>query len=284
MDLTNVEPSQEFEKIPEGNYKATIIKIEKTYSKSNKPMVKTTMSLEGQDSNLFDNTLVEYIDDFLELFKAKGVDDLNEKTAGIEVKHNDEGFANLVVPFHPIDAGEIVKVKLKVKRGDYNNVEKGWTNGLATRSVKSGAIYLNCQFSVVQGDFKGKSFFSLIGLHSEKGPIYSEIGLGQMKSIILSSNEIEDETAEFAQNILRDFKISNLDGIEFWCVTKIQHDEYGTKNPLGKIVIPGHKEWEAMKLTGAVASSETKVNKKPATTDTGESQASDMNNSDPSWM
>ena len=64
-----------------------------------------------------------------------------------------------------IPDGSEVQVKLKIRPGGYNDFKLGWTDGMASEG-KAGAIYLNCEFSVLSPPHVGKKFFSLIGLHS----------------------------------------------------------------------------------------------------------------------
>lgn len=61
-----------------------------------------------------------------------------------------------------IPDGSEVQVKLKIRPGGYNDFKLGWTDGMASEG-KAGAIYLNCEFSVLSPPHVGKKFFSLIG-------------------------------------------------------------------------------------------------------------------------
>ena len=45
---------------------------------------------------------------------------------------------------------------------------QGWTGGYATRS-DSGAVYLNAEFTVLEGPYSRRKIFTLIGLYSPKG-------------------------------------------------------------------------------------------------------------------
>jgi hypothetical protein len=57
--------------------------------------------------------------------------------------------------YSPIPDGTIVKVKFTIKKGDYNNEEHGWTDGLATLG-QSGEVYLNTINTVLTGEHKNK--------------------------------------------------------------------------------------------------------------------------------
>src|SRR5512134_1470116 len=71
--------------------------------------------------------------------------------------------------------GEIVKVRTVIRPGGYDDPAQGWTGGYATRG-DSGAVYLNAEFTVLEGPYARRKIFTLIGLHSPKGPEWANMG------------------------------------------------------------------------------------------------------------
>jgi hypothetical protein len=80
----------------------------------------------------------------------------------------------------------IARVRMTIKPGGYNDPDQGWTGGYATLG-DSGAVYLNCEFVVLEGHFVRRKVWSLIGLHSPKGPTYANMGRSFVKGILNSA-------------------------------------------------------------------------------------------------
>jgi len=72
--------------------------------------------------------------------------------------------------------GDVVRVRMTIKPGGFDDASQGWTGGYATRSSSTGSVYLNCEFVVTDGEFARRKMWSLIGLHSPKdlsGPTWA---------------------------------------------------------------------------------------------------------------
>ena len=52
-----------------------------------------------------------------------------------------------------VPAGKVVKLKLSIRRGNYNDPSQGWTDGYATKA-STGSIYLNVEYSVTEGVYE----------------------------------------------------------------------------------------------------------------------------------
>lgn len=257
MDLNNVKQAtdMEFEIIPVGEHELIVEEVNKTYSNSGKPMIVMKIGAKGYSSTILHHVLIEYSDGIFSMFNAKGIDDLEgKKTKGkvIHEDYNDKTYAKIIVPMSPIPANNLIRNMIRIKKGGYDDPSKGWTGGYATKNPSTGSVYLNCEFTVTEGEFKGRKYFSLIGLHSEKGPTYGNIGLSQMRSIIDSANELkEDDDSSQAIAIRKDFDFEMLDGLEFWSISKIGKDNNSQpRNELGKIVTPDSKEWSMISTFG----------------------------------
>jgi hypothetical protein len=68
-----------------------------------------------------------------------------------------------------IPKGTLAKVRLTIRPGGFDDASQGWTGGFATRS-STGAVYLNGEFTVTEGQYARRKIFKLIGLYSPKGP------------------------------------------------------------------------------------------------------------------
>lgn len=91
-----------------------------------------------------------------------------------------------------IPRGTIAKVNIHIKRGGYNDESQGWSGGYATKSSNSGAIYLDCEFTVLEGEYYKRKTFGLIGLYSEKNNNkWGEMGRSFIRSILNSARGFE---------------------------------------------------------------------------------------------
>lgn len=137
-----------------------------------------------------------------------------------------------------IPDGSEVHVKLKIRPGGYNDYKLGWTDGIASEG-KAGAIYLNCEFSVLSPPHSGKTIFSLIGLRSPKGSWWGNKGREFIRSILNSSHNLEPEnrTPE-AVNLRRLKSLKELDGVVFNAKVKaIKGDDGRWKNEIDTAVL-----------------------------------------------
>src|SRR4051812_44403935 len=90
--------------------------------------------------------------------------------------------------FNLIPKGTIAKVNMHIKPGGYNDADRGWTLGYATRSQITGATYLHCEFTILEGEYRGRKIWSNIGLYSEKNDNrWGDIGRSLIRSILNSA-------------------------------------------------------------------------------------------------
>ena len=148
---------------------------------------------------------------------------------------------------HPImPDGLIARIRLKIKSGGYDDPENGWTNGCATRN-QTGAVYLNCQFEVIDGEHAGQNFFSLIGLHTPKGPWWGNKGRKTLRDILNSAHEIADN--DYTPHAIRSRQLESLssfDGIEFVAEIGVRKDQGGVdRNELKSVISPDDKRFAA---------------------------------------
>ena len=140
----------------------------------------------------------------------------------------------------------IAKVILHIKRGGYNDESQGWLLGYATRSKASGAIYLDCEFTVLEGEYHKRKIWSLIGLYSENNNNkWGEMGRSFIRSILNSSRGFSDkDTSEAAQEARKILGFSELDGLEFIARIDTELDSNSNERNVIKIAIDkSHKNY-----------------------------------------
>jgi hypothetical protein len=155
--------------------------------------------------------------------------------------------------FDLIPKGTIAKLRLTIRPGGYNDEQQGWTGGYATRNANTGAVYLNCEYTVLEGKYVRRKVFSLIGLMSPKGPEWANMGRSLVRGILNSAHSISDkDSSPQAQAKRRIRSFADLDGLEFLARIDIGKDTSGEdKNEIRVAVTPDHKDYAA--YMGAVA-------------------------------
>jgi hypothetical protein len=146
-----------------------------------------------------------------------------------------------------IPKGTLAKVRLSIRPGGYDDPSQGWTGGYATRG-STGAVYLNGEFTVVEGPYARRKVFTLIGLYSPKGPEWANMGRGLIRGMLNSARGISDkDTSPQAQAARRISSFADLDGIEFVARIDIGTDANGEeKNEIRSAVTPDHRDYAAL--------------------------------------
>lgn len=168
-----------------------------------------------------------------------------------------------------IPNGTLAKVHMKIRPGGYDDPAKGWTGGVATRSESTGAIYLDCEFTVIGGKFNKRKVWTLVGLHSPKGPKWEQMGRSFIRAALESARGIKpQDMSELALKARQVSGLADLDGLEF--VVKIEVEkaeagsEYNDKNKINVVIPVTHKDYAA--LMSGTAPVEAVAAPKPATT------------------
>ncbi|GAA4647891.1 hypothetical protein GCM10023116_01530 [Kistimonas scapharcae] len=147
--------------------------------------------------------------------------------------------------FDLIPRGTIAKVNLTLKPGGYNEPHMGWHGGWATRS-ETGAVYLKAEFMVLSGPYAKRKVWSLIGLHSPKGPTWANMGRSFVRSLLCSARGIrQDDNAPQAVLARRLKDFGELDGMEFVARIDVEKDTDGEEtNVIKHIVTPDDKRYQ----------------------------------------
>lgn len=150
-----------------------------------------------------------------------------------------------------IPKGTLAKVRLTIRPGGYDDPSQGWTGGYATRAT-SGAVYLNGEFTVLEGPYARRKVFTLIGLYSPKGPDWANMGRALVRGMLNSARGISDkDTSPQAQAARRINGFADLDGLEFVARIDVGTDVNGEeKNEIRSAVTPDHKDYAAVMRAG----------------------------------
>ncbi|WP_157314587.1 hypothetical protein [Chitinibacter sp. GC72] len=150
--------------------------------------------------------------------------------------------------FEIIPKGTLVKVRMTLKPGGHYDPAQGWNDGYPTRSDDTGAIYLNAEFVVLDGPFAKRKLWTLIGLHSEKGPAWMEMGRRFIRAVLNSARQIAPaDSSPQAQAARRITSFGDLDGIEFVARIDVEKDRNGdNKNVIHQAIEPGHKDYQRL--------------------------------------
>lgn len=191
---------------------------------------------------------------------------------------NDFNSADDQSGFDVIPKGTLVKVRMTIKPGGHDDASQGWTGGWATRSNTTGAVYLNCEFVVLEGKYARRKIWSLIGLYSAKGPDWANIGRAFIKGILNSSRGVSNkDNSPAAQNARRINGLGDLDGVEFAARIDIEKDQNGDdKNVIKLAITPDNKDYTSLMGAVSVAASAPQSNSDQSTS---ASSASNL----PSW-
>lgn len=151
-----------------------------------------------------------------------------------------------------IPKGTLAKVRLTLRPGGFDDASQGWTGGWARRAT-SGSVYLDAEFTVLEGPYARRKVWSLIGLYSPKGPDWANMGRGLIRGILNSARGISDkDNSPEAQTRRRINGFGDLDGLEFVARIDVGQDTNGDdKNEVRGAVTPDHRDYAA--LMGVVA-------------------------------
>lgn len=197
---------------------------------------------------------------------------------------NDFNSAEDQQAFDVIPRGTIAKVRMTIKPGGYNDPNNGWTGGYATDNPVTGSVYLNCEFVITEGPFAKRKVWSLIGLHSPKGPEWTNMGRTLIKGILNSANRLlPDDQSPAAQQARRIAGLHALDGVEFIAQIGVQKDrDDEARNTIKMAITPDHKEYASV-MNGGVSAQQTQpmANASAPTTSAAPSSAAPAGR--PSW-
>lgn len=98
------------------------------------------------------------------------------------------------------------------------------------------------------GKYDSRKIWSLIGLHSDKGPNYARMGRSFIRTLLESANGIDSDDVTEAANRVRTIKsFAELDGIEFIAQIDVQLDQDGNgKNTIRYAITKENKDYNEL--------------------------------------
>lgn len=162
---------------------------------------------------------------------------------------NDFNSADNQSSFDLIAAKTLAKVRMTLKPGGFDNPHLGWTGGYATRNSATGSAYLSAEFVVLEGPYAKRKVWSLIGLHSEKGPEWANMGRSFLRAALNSARGIHpDDQTPAAQSARCIQGFVDLDGLEFIARIDIERDQRSgeDRNVVRTVIQPDHPQYSAL--------------------------------------
>lgn len=147
--------------------------------------------------------------------------------------------------FDLIPKGTVAWVRMRIKPGGFDDPSQGWTGGWATRSAETGAVYLACEFIVLEGPFAKRKLWTNVGLHSSKGPAWAGMGRSILRAILNSARNIRsDDNSPQAAAARRIHGFQDLEGIAFVAKIDVEKDGRGElRNVIKLAVEPDQPEY-----------------------------------------
>ena len=143
-----------------------------------------------------------------------------------------------------IPKGTLAKVRLTIRPGGFDDPAQGWTGGYAKRG-NTGAVYLDAEYTVLDGQYAKRKIWSMIGLYSPNGPNWANMGRSLVRGILNSARGLSDkDKSPEAQARRRINGFADLDGLEFVARIDIGTDTNGdAKNEIRSAVTPDHRDY-----------------------------------------
>ena len=163
---------------------------------------------------------------------------------------NDFNDAEQQQGFDLIPKGTLVPVRMTLKPGGHDDPAQGWRGGYATQSFDTGSVYLAAEFVVTAGDHAKRKMWSNIGLHSQKGPTWGQMGRTFIRAALNSARNVHPQDNSPQATAARRIQgFHELDGIEFLARVDIEKDNKGLdRNVVKTAVEPDHPDYA--KLVG----------------------------------
>lgn len=171
-----------------------------------------------------------------------------------------------------IPEGTVAVVHMTVRPG--NAGEGGWLK----RSKNGDSSALDCEFTVVEGPFAKRKFWSLFTVegvtegHAKAG----EISASRLRGILESARGIRpDDESDTAKSARRVTSWGDFDGVRFMAKVGIEKGKegYKDKNTLDAAVTPDRKAWTKVE----------QVNKVPAPAAIAAAQQAAAQPAKPAW-
>ncbi|MGA4114048.1 hypothetical protein ACI2T3_24025 [Ralstonia nicotianae] len=161
---------------------------------------------------------------------------------------NDFNDAGRQVGFDLIPKGTLLKVRMTIRPGGYDDPSRGWTGGWATESEHTGSVYLAAEFAVLEGPYAKRKLWSMVGLYSPKGDEWANMGRSFVRAALNSARGVHpDDNSAQAQVARRIHDFGELNGLVFIGRADVELDSRGDdRNVIRQAVEPDHKAYAAV--------------------------------------
>lgn len=170
--------------------------------------------------------------------------------------------------FDLIPRGTLVPVRMTLKPGGHDEPGQGWDGGYATQSYETGAIYLAVEFVITGGPHAKRKLWSNIGLHSEKGPAWGQMGRSFIRAALNSARGVHPEDHSPPAVAARRIEgFHELDGLEFIARVDVEKDSRDQDRNIVKYAVePDHPEYARLRGTAAPVAPAAAARPAPAAT------------------
>jgi hypothetical protein len=144
-----------------------------------------------------------------------------------------------------IPAGKVCALQLKARPG--GGSDKGWLKPAG----KGGSEGLDCEFTVLDGDFKNRKLWELLTIHGST-PGHAEAGrlsLGKIRAMVESAHGIRKDDKSAAAEAARKLNgWADLNGLRFVARIGVRppQDTFPAKNVILEVITPPHPHWRQL--------------------------------------
>jgi hypothetical protein len=136
--------------------------------------------------------------------------------------------------FGLIPNNTIAKARLTIKPGN------DFSDSFLTRSKNGDSVFLNCEFTIMEGQYVRRKIFDKIGISGSD--TWVNMGKARIRAIIESSKNINPkDMSEAAMAARKINSFDELDGLEMLIKIGVEHDRNGVyqdKNKVASIITP----------------------------------------------
>jgi hypothetical protein len=138
--------------------------------------------------------------------------------------------------FALIPNNTIAKARLTIKPGG------DFSDPFLTRSKNGESVFLDCEFTILEGQYAKRKVFDKIGINGSDQWI--NMGKSRIRAILESAKNINPkDMSETAMSARKINSFDELDGLEIIIKIGVEHDRSGVyqdKNKVASIITPEH--------------------------------------------
>ena len=131
-----------------------------------------------------------------------------------------------------IPSGTLAKATFMIRKGGFG------VGDFLTQSAHTGAIYVNAEFTIIEGPYARRKIFQRIGIQGSKpDDVWGNQGKAMLRSIVESARNVPtNDMSEAAQHLRNLPNLGDMNGMT--CVVRIgvEADKTGQYEPQNKII------------------------------------------------